>query len=273
VPNPFSLIDRLELDFELPPVPRAIERADRWFDRLSEIQRIGVGLLAMLFLAASALYCLGLGSTVLVNRAEAALAAQEAELAASLPTVEPTAMQPEPSPSPLAVATAAPTPQPTLRPTQITVYPTPIPAQLLPTVPLQPVVPRSAAPPAEAPRPRIVAPYEPPTPTPPVRTAPAAPRGTTSSGSSTTGPNGAPARSSTQQTPSFSAPGAKPTLPPAQSTVVARPTTAPAAKPAQPAGPSTGAPKPTQGPIIQNPFPATPGTKPGLVATPKPGAR
>src|SRR5687767_429478 len=137
VPNPFALIDRLEIDFELPPAPGPLARADYWFNRLSEPQRIGVALLIMLFLAASAFYCLGLGSTVLVNRAEAELAALEAELAASLPTVEPTP-EPEPTATLIVVPTSIPTLRPTARPTQTIDFPTPIPAQLVPTVPLQP---------------------------------------------------------------------------------------------------------------------------------------
>src|SRR5688500_17612489 len=146
VPNPFSLIDRLEFDFDLPPAPHPLARADYWFDRLSEVQRIGVVLMLMLFLAASAFYCLGLGSTVLWNRAEAESAAQEAALAATIPTVGPTEVPPEPTAAVIVVATAVPTLRPTARPTQTVEYPTPIPAQLLPTVPHQPAQQRPAAP-------------------------------------------------------------------------------------------------------------------------------
>src|SRR3954447_25627479 len=90
IPNPFGPLDRVDFDFELPPTPHGFERVDDWFNRLSEIQRIGVALLSMLLLAASALYCLGLGSTVLVNRAEAIIAQRDAELTAAIPSVAPT---------------------------------------------------------------------------------------------------------------------------------------------------------------------------------------
>src|SRR4051794_11513506 len=100
VPNPFAPIDHLEFDIELPALPRGLERLDDWFNRLSELQRIGVALLSMLFLAASALYCLGLGSTVLVNRAEAAIAVHDAAAAAAaaVPTALPTVNVVEPPP-------------------------------------------------------------------------------------------------------------------------------------------------------------------------------
>src|SRR5436190_14985576 len=111
IPNPFTPIDRLEVDFDLPELPHSLARLDHWYNRLSELQRIGVALLSMLFLAASALYCLGLGSTVLVNRAEASIAAQEAEAAAAVPTVVPTANVVEP-PVPTAIRiTATPAPR------------------------------------------------------------------------------------------------------------------------------------------------------------------
>ena len=101
MPNPFSLIDRLEFDFDLPSPPGVLGRADRWFNRLSEIQRIGVGLMVMLFLAASAFYCLGLGSTVLVNRAEAEFAALFEKSGFRLTRVTPT-------PAPVAVVEGVP---------------------------------------------------------------------------------------------------------------------------------------------------------------------
>src|SRR6188472_3545251 len=97
LPNPFAPIDHLEVDFELPVPPHSLARLDHWYNRLTEVQRVGVALLTMLFLAASSLYCLGLGSTVLVNRAEAVIAAREAEMAAAVPTPVPTAVPVEPT--------------------------------------------------------------------------------------------------------------------------------------------------------------------------------
>src|SRR3954469_5984977 len=167
--NPFAAIDHLDVDFELPEPPATLARIDHWYNRLTEFQRVGVALLSMLFLAASSLYCLGLGSTVLVNRAEADMAAREAEMAASMPTPVPTAIPIEPTPLPRQVVTATPVPRATAapaQPTQVAALPTPIPAQLLPTASNPPAQQRPVAP-SEAPRPRIVAPYEPPTPTPP----------------------------------------------------------------------------------------------------------
>src|SRR5215210_9518927 len=105
IPNPFSPIDRLEVDFELPFLPQWLVRLDHWYNRLTEVQRVGVALLTMLFLAAAALYCLGLGSTVLVNRAEADMARHEAEIAAAIPTPAPTAIPIEPTPLPRQVVT------------------------------------------------------------------------------------------------------------------------------------------------------------------------
>src|SRR3954469_23593883 len=89
--NPFAAIDRLDVDFELPEPPATLDRIDHWYNRLSELQRVGVALLSMLFLAASALYCLGLGSTVLVNRAESIMAAEDAK-ATPVATLLPTAV-------------------------------------------------------------------------------------------------------------------------------------------------------------------------------------
>ena len=265
MPNPFALIDRLEIDFELPPAPGPLARADQWFNRLSELERIGVALLIMLFLAASACYCLGLGSTVLVNRAEAELVAQEAELAASLPTIEPTPVEPEPTTTSIVI--------PTARPTQIADYPTPIPAQLLPTVPFQPAQQRPSAPSQAAP-PRLVAPLEPPTPTPPNRGA--APAAKPSTGSGTTGPPGR----TVMPTPAFAAPATRPgapipaaggTRPPGTSAPVAPATSAPATKPGQSTGPVPGA-RPTSAPVI-NPFPATSVPKPASTPAAKPSTR
>ena len=101
MPNPFSLIDRLDFDFDLPQPPGALGRADRWFNRLSEIQRIGIALMVMLFLAASAFYCLGLGSTVMVNRAEADFAVQQAAMEAAIPTALPTVEPATPTRAPV----------------------------------------------------------------------------------------------------------------------------------------------------------------------------
>ena len=267
MPNPFAPLDRLEFDFDLPSLPQPLERADRWFNRLSELQRIGVALLGILFLVASALYCLGLGSTVLVNRAEAEYAAREAGYAAALPTVEPTLTMPGPAATVL-VEPTAPAAQPTTRPanaarpTQITEYPTPIPAQLLPTIPIQAPAQRAVAPVEQA-RPRIVAPPEPATPTPPARVAaPAIKPGGPASGSGTT-----PARAGTP-TPALAAPvtGRTPTVA-APSTTRPPATAAPVVRPSQPAP----AGKPTVAPVIQNPI-LNP-SKPTIVGTPRPAAR
>lgn len=249
VPNPFSPIDRLDFDFDLPPLPSVLGRADRWFNRMNEIQRIGVVFLTLLLLAAAGLYCLGLGSTVLVNRAEAALAVEEARAAAAAPpTVEPLPTQAAATPT--AMPTIRPTSPPTraaAQPTRVVDLPTPIPAQLLPTIPLQPQAPqRAAAPVEQAPaRPRLVAPVEPPTPTPPARTgAPFAPVATRAPVGGTVAPAATPVRGVTPAAKPgsvFTTPGPAPTSRPAS-------TSAPAAKP------TVGAPKPTAAPIFTNPI-------------------
>lgn len=274
MPNPFSLIDRLDFDFDLPPPPTTLARADHWFNRLSELQRIGAALMVMLFLAAGAFYCLGLGSTVLVNRAEAEFVAQQAAIEAARPTTVPTVDVPPPTSVPLVTATPFPTPRQVAKPTQVVEYPTPIPPQFLPTVPLQPPAQRAVAPAETAPRPRVVAPYEPPTPTPPVRqAAPAAKPGT--AGSGTTAPattGGTPARTGVTPTPALAAPSIIRTQPPVTAAPASKPsgqpssgsTPAPAAKPT-----SAPAAKPTSAPIIQNPlFPTTPAAKPNTGTTP-----
>jgi hypothetical protein len=272
VPNPFSLIDRLDFDFELPPAPSVLERADHWFNRLSELQRIGAALLVMLFLAASAFYCLGLGSTVLVNRAEAELTTQQAAMEATQPAIVPTVEVQPPTSVPLVTATPFPTPGQVAKPTQVVEYPTPIPPQFLPAGPSQPAQ-RAAAPVETAPRPRVVAPYEPPTPTPPVRSAAPglAPRGTAPSGAAAPANSGAPARATTP-TPAPSGPGTAPSIirtqPPAAGGTRAPATSAPAAPAARPTAGATAAAKPPSAPIIQNPFPNTPAAKPNAAATP-----
>jgi hypothetical protein len=261
VPNPFAPIDRLDFDFDLPPLPAALGRADRWFDRMSEVQRIGAVFLLLLFLAAAALYCLGLGSTVVLNRAEASLAEAEAQAAAQQPVIgEPT---PLPDPTPTLQPTLAPTLPPTrapAKPTALADLPTPIPAQLLPTVPLQPQAPPRVAAPVEQPaRPRLVAPVEPPTPTPPIRTTAPAAKPTVAAPASapirgatpTTKPGSVfitPAPAATSRPVSTSAPAAKPGTAP-----VTKPTSAPVVRP-------TAAPaiKPTSAPIFGNPIGPTP---------------
>ena len=47
IPNPFSPIDRLEVDFELPFLPQWFVRLDHWYNRLTEVQRVGVALLTL----------------------------------------------------------------------------------------------------------------------------------------------------------------------------------------------------------------------------------
>jgi hypothetical protein len=256
VPNLFSPIDRVDFDFDLPPLPSVLGRADRWFDRLNEVQRIAIVFLTLLLLAAAGLYCLGLGSTVLVNRAEAALAVEEARVAAEqasldVPTLVPI-VEPSPTTQPTALPAVAPT-RPVARPTQVVNLPTPIPAQLLPTVPLNPQLPQRAAAPAEQPaRPRLVAPVEPATPTPPARTAPS---GSRAPASGTPPPANTAVRAVTPNTrPSgsvFTTP-----VPAGNSRPAA--TSAPAAKP------TVGAPKPGAAPILNNPIGPTPITKPSL---------
>src|SRR5205814_3401600 len=113
---------------ELPALPHGLERLDHWYNRLSELQRVGVALLSMLFLAASALYCLGLGSTVLVNRAEAILAADAAR-ATPVPTLLPTAVIVEVVPASPLVITATPIARSIAAPaapTAVGLLPTPI---------------------------------------------------------------------------------------------------------------------------------------------------
>ena len=68
---PIEAINRLDFDFDLPPTPPFLERLNRWFDRLTEAQRIASVVLGILLLASASMYFLGLGSTVLVNRTEA----------------------------------------------------------------------------------------------------------------------------------------------------------------------------------------------------------
>ena len=260
MPNLFSPIDRIDFDFDLPPLPSAIGRADRWFDRLNEVQRIGIVFLTLLLLAAAGLYCLGLGSTVLVNRAEAALAVEEARVAAEqaslvVPTLVPI-VEPTPTTQPTALPTVAPT-RPVARPTQVVTLPTPIPAQLLPTVPLNPQLPQRAAAPAEQPaRPRLVAPVEPATPTPPARTAPqTAPSGTRAPVFGTPPPANTAVRAATATTrPSGSV----------FTTPVPAGTSRPAATSAPAAKPTVAAPKPTGVPIFNTPSRPTPTTKPSL---------
>lgn len=253
MPNPFAPIDRLDFDFDLPSLPSPLARADRWFNQLGEVQRIGIVLLVLLFLVAASLYCLGLGSTVILNRAEAALAIEEAEAAAQQPVVVvPTAVPVVVEPTLALPPTAAPTNPPARavgKPTQVADFPTPIPAQLLPTIPLQPLPQQRAAAPAEQPvRPRLVAPPEPATPTPPVR------------GGATTAPSGTRPPAAAAPTSSGTTRGVTPTAAPARNVfatpapaaTAARPaaTTAPAAKPAATTAPAAK-------PIFTNPI-ATP---------------
>ena len=261
MPNLFSPIDRVDFDFDLPPLPSVLGRADRWFDRLNEIQRIGIVFLTLLLLAAAGLYCLGLGSTVLVNRAEAALAAEEAKAAAEQASVVVPTLVPVVEPTPTTQTTPRPTIAPTrpvARPTQVVDLPTPIPAQLLPTVPLNPQLPQRAAAPAEQPaRPRLVAPVEPATPTPPARTAPqtqAPPSGTRAPVLGTPPPVNTAVRVATPTT----RPGSVFTTPVPAATTRPAATSAPAAKP------TVAAPKPTSAPIFNNPIGPTPTTKPSL---------
>ncbi len=244
-PRPWRVIatiDRLEFDIDLPPAPPALVRLDAWFDLLTEGQRIAAVILAMLVLAATSMYLLGLGSTVMVNRAEA-------ELLALMPTPEPTV---EPSRQPTATVPPRPTatlPRPTVVLPTFGPLPTPVPAPVLPPVLQAPVQQPQQARPAIAPaeplapptRPRLVATPEPTGGT--TRVIPTVTRGA----ATPSGPAPTPAR-----------------------TVVATTTTGPPSKPQAaptvfiPAAPP--AVKPTQPPLFAPTKPGgpTPSTKPGV---------
>jgi hypothetical protein len=58
------------LDFDLPPLPARVDRLNRRFETLSEAQRLGAILLAIIATFAASLYFLGMASTVMLNRAE-----------------------------------------------------------------------------------------------------------------------------------------------------------------------------------------------------------
>ncbi|HYU21043.1 MAG TPA: hypothetical protein VEQ11_20330 [Chloroflexota bacterium] len=207
-----QLIDRLEFDLDLPPTPRSLERLDAWFDRLTEGQRIGVVLFAMLFLAAGSMYCLGLGSTVLVNRTEAALALPLPAETVAEATLEPTW-------TPLPSATPTYPPPPFLSLPRTGTLPTPVPPP--PVTPL-PQLPRPLAPAVEVPqRPRIVATPEPTTPpnrvaVTPTRSGTAAPSGLPPQTPSATQPAGVPKPTTAAPAvaPTATLPQSKPTAPP-----------------------------------------------------------
>lgn len=154
------------------------------YDRLTERQRLLSGLVAILFLATTWLYVLGLGSTVLVSRAEAlgAPVAVTGTPERVVVLIEPTPGEPEPS---------LPQPNPTATPAveaagdliqapdvpEVAIIPPPPRAIATPLSPLKPRVvaatpapARAAVSPAPALPTRAVT-VGPTTPTPPVRTA------------------------------------------------------------------------------------------------------
>ncbi len=163
VRGPLRAIDKLEFDVDLPPSPRWLERLDHRFNRLTEGQRVASVLLTILFLAAAAMYCLGLGSTVLVNRVEAEQAALLASIPTALPVAEPASTT---AAAPSATLQALPSVIPALAPALSPVALTPVPPPIVQPIPQQPRLPAPAADVPQPPpqRPRIVAPPEPTTP-------------------------------------------------------------------------------------------------------------
>jgi hypothetical protein len=215
----FRAIDRLDFDVELPPAPRFLERLDRRFDRLSEARRIAAVVLGMLLLATGSLYFLGVGSTVLVNRVEAARAARAALEPTPVPTATPPPTPTVPPPTPLPTVP----PLPTLASPRGILVPTPVPAPILP--PTAPV-PRPP-PPGEGvqpQRPRIVS-------TPEAGVQPARPV-----------PTATPARPAAP--PTSGAPARLPARPPSGPAIV-QPTAPPASKPGAPRLP-TATPRPAR---------------------------
>jgi hypothetical protein len=139
----------LSTSFARPPGGLEVRflRLEYWYDRLSEPQRVLVGLAGILFLAAAWMYVLGVGSSILVSRTSVETDAGQAEVAEVRPTVSllvPTAEPGQPTP---VAPTAAPTPSveaggnliaaPDVP--EVTIIPPP-PRQVIPVQPLKPRV-------------------------------------------------------------------------------------------------------------------------------------
>ena len=98
------------------PFGRWMRHLDAWFFRLTDYQRVGVVLGTALFLFSSALYCLGIGSVLLLQRPYEVSAAVEVVVTATpemvpedFESVEPVST-PTPLPTPTPPAGSIPTP-------------------------------------------------------------------------------------------------------------------------------------------------------------------
>jgi hypothetical protein len=129
-------------------------RLQYWYDRLTEPQRLFAGLAAILVLASTWLYLLGLGSWVLVNRAEELGPSQVDQTLVEAPQ----ALAPETAAQP--APTVAPTPATEtnanlIQPPEIEEVPIvpPAPRAIVPVEPLKPRVMATMAPTASRPAP------------------------------------------------------------------------------------------------------------------------
>jgi hypothetical protein len=127
-------------------VGRWLRRIDGWFFRLTDKQRVGVVLGTALFLFSSALYCLGIGSVVLLQRPY--------EVSAAVPATTVDQRDETARTVELSEAVSTPTSLPTPNPTAGSPPPTPIAAV---EIAEPPALPRASIyePPA---RPRVVGP-------------------------------------------------------------------------------------------------------------------
>jgi hypothetical protein len=155
LPSFFERRPRSAEEQQLANYPPRIRRFFGWIDALTDWQRIQYACVAILFLLACGGYLLGLGSTILLQRAEAA---QEAALAAApLPTLEPTPTEtaepltPTPAPTRTALPTETavpPTKAPTSTPINVPMIAEPapvlrqVPAAPAPAAPVAPVAPK-----------------------------------------------------------------------------------------------------------------------------------
>ena len=124
-------------------------RLQYWYDRLSDPRRLLVGLGAILFLAASLLYVLGLTTTVLVSRMELRPEAAPATDAAPAPVVE---AQPTPAPNQPTPVPATPTATPAVDSSGDLIQPPDV-----PEVAIIPAPPRIYEPQPQLLKPRVVA--------------------------------------------------------------------------------------------------------------------
>ncbi|MFN0070858.1 MAG: hypothetical protein ACKVVP_05140 [Chloroflexota bacterium] len=231
-------------------VGRLLRRIDGWFFRLTDRQRVGVVLGTALFLFSSALYCLGIGSVILLQRpyevaaevvyepGEVVIVELEPTLQISTPTSLPTPTRPSGSlpPTPIAAVEIAEPPaqprpsisEPPARPRVVGPDVKPeAPSQRLPTaVPTSPPVIRQ---PTAAPKPGQVL-----TPGTPV-TAQTTPLATLPAGPTTTGVSKQPTLAPT----SGSQPTAAAKLPTPLPTAVPKPAPPTAASKAPTAATST----------------------------------